>query len=65
MTRDFTSCLGSVDHKPEIAPFNVAQQMLNVPCQPILHSRFGLLCMALKSVSEDLNQFFIHSVFPF
>ena len=64
MSRKLACGLGFADDKSKVAPFRVAQQVLYVPCQPILYASFRLLCMALKGVGEGLNQLFFHGESP-
>jgi hypothetical protein len=52
------------DHESKVTPFRVAQQMLDVACQPILNASFCLLRMPLKVVGEGLDYFFLHAASP-
>jgi len=51
---DLTSSFGFASDLTKVAPLGVAQQMLDVTGQPVLHAFLGLLCMAFKMFKLSL-----------
>ena len=45
---DLTSSFGFASDLTKVAPLGVAQQMLDVTGQPVLHASLGLLLVAFK-----------------
>lgn len=65
MARDLAGCLCLPDDPEKIAPLGVAEQVLQIPCQPVFHPIFGLLGVALEGLSHRLNLSGFHSDFSF
>jgi restriction system protein len=64
MSGDFASRFGFANDIEKIFPLGITQQMLDVPCQPVRHTTFGLLRMALKGDGEGVDQLFFHGKAP-
>lgn len=61
MTRDLASGSGLGDHAGEVAPFRVAQQMLDVTRQPVLDAGFRFLGMCFELFGEPVDDFGLHT----
>jgi hypothetical protein len=46
----------------EVPPFGVAEQMLQVPREPILDTAFRLLGVAFEGFREAVDEFRLHSI---
>jgi hypothetical protein len=49
-----------VDDGSEVPPFRVAQEVLEVACQPELDPPIGLLSMGFKSIGQQLDKIRSH-----
>ena len=60
--RNLARCFGLGNHIQKVVPLRVAQQVLNVACQPKLDAAIGLLGVTFKRRGQRINEFGFHAL---